>query len=382
VRDNFQHAHDEIGALQAAGPYAPLASPALTGNPTAPTPSPNDNDTSIATTAYVQGTVGSYLPLAGGTITGNLTVTGTATSNLSATKGTYYEGGANAIGFNWASPAITARVDATSVGVVAFQSWVSGGFLPLAGGTVNGNVTATGAVSALQVNVGTPAATDFYLGISANYRFLAWRDGVYSMVFDNTTGTLSWTMNSVANTMTLDFGGNLATVGSVSASGNVTANGVFSTNSNGVIYNKFGAQQIAFQWTPSLVVWIGGVNAGVITVTSDYRIKRDVVPLPSLWEAVRALRPVSYRLQNYTPAEMVREADAGPFIVGDDVERWGFVAHELQAALIADAASGEKDAPGLIQSPNPWTVLASVTRALQEAMARIEALEATHPIPG
>lgn len=32
---------------------APLASPALTGNPTAPTPSPGDNDTSIATTGFV-----------------------------------------------------------------------------------------------------------------------------------------------------------------------------------------------------------------------------------------------------------------------------------------------------------------------------------------
>ncbi|OBQ40855.1 MAG: hypothetical protein AN484_22075 [Aphanizomenon flos-aquae WA102] len=34
--------------------YAPLASPALTGNPTAPTPTFGDNDTSIATTAFVQ----------------------------------------------------------------------------------------------------------------------------------------------------------------------------------------------------------------------------------------------------------------------------------------------------------------------------------------
>ncbi len=32
---------------------ANLASPALTGNPTAPTPSLGDNDTSIATTAFV-----------------------------------------------------------------------------------------------------------------------------------------------------------------------------------------------------------------------------------------------------------------------------------------------------------------------------------------
>jgi len=34
--------------------YAPLASPAFTGNPTAPTPATSDNDTSIATTAYVK----------------------------------------------------------------------------------------------------------------------------------------------------------------------------------------------------------------------------------------------------------------------------------------------------------------------------------------
>lgn len=35
------------------GTYAPLASPALTGNPTAPTQSVSDNSTKIATTAYV-----------------------------------------------------------------------------------------------------------------------------------------------------------------------------------------------------------------------------------------------------------------------------------------------------------------------------------------
>lgn len=33
---------------------APLNSPAFTGNPTAPTPAAGDNDTSIATTAFVQ----------------------------------------------------------------------------------------------------------------------------------------------------------------------------------------------------------------------------------------------------------------------------------------------------------------------------------------
>jgi hypothetical protein len=34
-----------------------------------------------------------------------------------------------------------------------------------------------------------------------------------------------------------------------------------------------------------------------------------------------------------------------------------------------------------IQAPNPWTVIAALTKALQEAMARIEALEAAQAAP-
>lgn len=44
------------GDVTAAG-GAPLASPVFTGNPTAPTPSPGDADTSLATTAFVQAAV-------------------------------------------------------------------------------------------------------------------------------------------------------------------------------------------------------------------------------------------------------------------------------------------------------------------------------------
>jgi hypothetical protein len=45
---------------------SPLASPAFTGTPTAPTPAAGDSSQNIATTAFVHG----YLPLAGGTVTG------------------------------------------------------------------------------------------------------------------------------------------------------------------------------------------------------------------------------------------------------------------------------------------------------------------------
>jgi hypothetical protein len=42
---------------------APVASPAFTGNPTAPTPASTDNDTSIATTAFVQAVVQALHPV-------------------------------------------------------------------------------------------------------------------------------------------------------------------------------------------------------------------------------------------------------------------------------------------------------------------------------
>lgn len=52
---------------------ANLASPAFTGNPTAPTPLAGDNDTSLATTAFVQTAVVSKAPLASPAFTGNPT---------------------------------------------------------------------------------------------------------------------------------------------------------------------------------------------------------------------------------------------------------------------------------------------------------------------
>lgn len=50
----------------ALGAYAPLASPVFTGNPTAPTPATSDNDTSVATTAYVQTNISSYINVLNG----------------------------------------------------------------------------------------------------------------------------------------------------------------------------------------------------------------------------------------------------------------------------------------------------------------------------
>lgn len=153
-----------------------------------------------------------------------------------------------------------------------------------------------------------------------------------------------------------------------------------------------------WNWTGSAVqVFVDATNLGDMTIVSDYRAKKDVQPLESMWNIVKALRPIKYTLQDFTTpadiefrnAEADRSRDKGTWgmppntverpastIVGDDYERWGFIAHELQETLTETAATSYKDAPDAVQSPNPFTVIAALTKALQEAMTRIEALEA------
>jgi hypothetical protein len=87
------------GALANLG-GAPLASPAFSGTPTAPTQGGGTNNTTLATTAFVQAALGSYatvsyvqgnyLPLSGGTLNGNLTVNG---YQVTSTNILVYSGG-------------------------------------------------------------------------------------------------------------------------------------------------------------------------------------------------------------------------------------------------------------------------------------------------
>jgi Chaperone of endosialidase len=141
-----------------------------------------------------------------------------------------------------------------------------------------------------------------------------------------------------------------------------------------------------FQYVGSVHVWVDATDLGAITFASDYRIKKDVVELPGMWETVKALRPIKYTQAEFSsPSHLAHvegmqargeEVSDAPLFVADDIERWGFIAHELQETLVESAASGVKDAPDAIQSPNPFTIIAALTKALQEAMTRIETLEA------
>ena len=97
--------------------------------------------------------------------------------------------------------------------------------------------------------------------------------------------------------------------------------------------------------------------------SSDYRLKTNVTPLTDSTAKVKALKPCSY---NWVSA---------PTLQGE-----GFLAHEL-SAVVPQAVVGEKDAlypdgSMKVQQVDLSYVVPLLTAALQEALARIEALEA------
>lgn len=142
----------------------------------------------------------------------------------------------------------------------------------------------------------------------------------------------------------------------------------------------FGPNCFNFYWaSPNFGLYVDATNIGNLTYTCDYRTKKDVTDLDSMWEAVKQLRPISYTQADFTPPVELERAGEGeppePLFKADDILRWGFIAHELQETLLSTAASGTKDSPDEVQSLNLAPILAAVTKALQEAQARIEALE-------
>jgi hypothetical protein len=203
----------------------------------------------------------------------------------------------------------------------------------------------------------------------------------------------------------------LTVAGVVSPNGYICRAGVGGGVSN--VFNIYWS-------SPNAPLYIDGSLMGNLTYTSDYRVKENVIDLTTMVDRVKALRPISFSYADYMPpwemdaqqqrrqrviddlADKARAAavaagadidgaiaaadearakaevevgEPGPFMVKDTREQWGFIAHELQQTLIETAATGEKDAEGIIQSPNPWTVIAALTKALQEMIARVEALE-------
>ena len=119
-----------------------------------------------------------------------------------------------------------------------------------------------------------------------------------------------------------------------------------------------------FMWDGSdAYFYIDNTRLGHIdsSTTSDYRIKRDVANLAvDGIERIKKLRPVSFKYKDY---DIYKQSEA---------IHEGFIAHEV-GEVIPDACKGKKD-EGL-QLIGIAPIVATLTKALQEAVAKIEVLE-------
>ena len=151
----------KLATSTAASTYAPLASPALTGVPTAPTAAANTNTTQVATTAYVQTEINDLIASAPGALDtldelaaalGDDANFATTVTNSLATKLPLAGGtmsGAIAMGTN----KITGAGDPTSAQDVATKNYVD--TASIAPSNLTGPITSVGPATSVAAQTGT-----------------------------------------------------------------------------------------------------------------------------------------------------------------------------------------------------------------------------------
>jgi len=212
---------------------------------------------------------------------------------------------------------------------------------------------------------------------------------VYGWASNNGTGLIFYNAGETAYTYYdgLNFTINIPNGGVSLGSGFFARQGIYG-NTVGYRYNLW--------WDGTPELFVDSTYLGDFAFVSDYRIKENVDELPSMWDTMKKVRPVKYTKKQYTPPNEAKrkleeaitarenspdsiQAKEGyefePMFKEEKMERWGFIAHELQEVLIPSAASGIKDQENAIQSVRLDCVVAALTKTVQECIKRIETLE-------
>lgn len=135
-------------------------------------------------------------------------------------------------------------------------------------------------------------------------------------------------------------------------------------------HGKFGAtgstqgHVMNFAWnSPSVLAYVDVNQIGVAATSSDYRVKKNITLQTAAGiDRVKLLKPSTFEYDDYK----------GTW-VADGITREGFIAHEVQE-VIPTGATGTKDGDE-IQALQTDAILSVVTKALQEAITKIETLE-------
>jgi hypothetical protein len=165
--------------LSWSGPYAPLASPAFTGTPTAPTPAPGDNDTSIATTAFVTAAVAG-------------SVAGVSSIDFSPTGLTPGPGATGAV-------TVGGVLNVANGGMGGATHVLNGVLIGAGANAIKASAAAPGAGALL---IGAAAAVPTWLGVGANGTFLSVASGTpawAALTSSNITTALGFTPYNATN---------------------------------------------------------------------------------------------------------------------------------------------------------------------------------------
>lgn len=203
-----------VSDLAGAGSAAPLNSPTFTGTPAAPTAAVGTNTTQLATTAFV---TANAVPLAGGTMTGDLVLSGDPDANLKA----------------------------------ATKQYVDNNTVDASGGSFTGDVTFDEAISIERVKEKVSISTTAVTGAQ---EFNA-KD--QTIVFHNADATGNYTINVRGDSST--------TLNSLMDIGQVLT-GVFITKYGSTAY--YPTAVTVDGSAPSLIRWVGGAPSSAGTASS------------------------------------------------------------------------------------------------------------------
>jgi hypothetical protein len=201
-------------------------------------------------------------------------------------------------------------------------------------------------------------------------------DATRTYFYGGTNGVQFRTADNVSALVDITNAGNLL-VGTTSSSISNTAGSRFIDSgrtlnivNTGAVYPSiitnqvgYGGKTISFRYTDSEKGYIETTSTNVIySTTSDYRLKNTIAPMTGALDKVALLKPVTYKWNE------------------DGSDGQGFIAHEL-AEVMPDCVTGTKDAVDENGNPKYQGIdtsflVATLTAALQEALARIESLEA------
>lgn len=259
------------------------------------------------------------------------------------------------------------------------------------------STTGSGASGTWGINISGNAASTTLATNATNSTYATYAASGYSIVDTGSNQTIagtknftgSMTLGGTATYVTLGGQLQLTAPGAGAGFGRSNPNGYYplyvegTTGWNAGLVTQSNASTVGHvcltsaTTTPMLVFFYGTLasSSGVGSIStdgtatgynsfSDYRLKENITPLTDATARVKLLKPVDFTWKS-APEKGVIE---------------GFIAHELQE-VVPNAVHGNKDAVDdkgepVYQGVDASFVIPLLTAALQDALARIEALEA------